>query len=310
MIFKLSSDNILLNLMPDNTTNYSNHQDVKLFKETVYTSESKIRHPVDLFKEMWRDLMASRELTWQLLIRDISAQYRQSLLGIFWVFITPIATAGIFIMLKRQAILNVDGTGMPYPVFALIGTTLWQTFVESINAPLKSLTAARPMLAKIKFPYEALMLAGAGQVLFNLAMKLLIIAVVFIVFKISLSVGLLFSAFAILMLILLGLFIGLLLTPVGALYTDISRGLIIATNLWFFITPVIYPPLTTFPFNLLATANPVSPILVAARDLMIKGTIENTAAFLTVSIITMVGIFFVWILYRLSLPIIIERMSA
>ena len=296
--------------MPEKIKNHNSSEDNKRLKEIIYTSESKIRHPIDLFKEMWRDLLASRELTWQLLIRDISAQYRQSLLGILWVFITPLATAGIFIMLKRQAILNVDETGMPYPVFALIGTTLWQTFVESINAPLKSLTAARPMLAKIKFPYEALMLAGTGQVLFNLAMKLLIIAVVLIVFKIPLSVGLLVSVFAILMLILLGLFIGLLLTPLGALYTDVSRGLIITTNLWFFITPVIYPPLTTFPFNLLATFNPVSPILIAARDLMIKGTIENTVPFLTVSIITIVGIFFVWILYRLSLPILIERMSA
>lgn len=296
--------------MPENITNHNNIEDARPLNEAVYTSESKIRHPIDLIREMWRDLMASWELTWQLLIRDISAQYRQSLLGILWVFITPLATAGIFIMLKRQAILNVDEAGMPYPVFALIGTTLWQTFVESINAPLKSLTTARPMLAKIKFPYEALMLAGAGQVLFNLAMKLLIIFVVFIVFKIPVSAGLFFSAFAILMLILLGLFIGLLLTPIGSLYTDISRGLIIATNLWFFITPVIYPPLTTFPFNLLATVNPVSPVLIAARDLMIKGTIENTVPFLTVSIITLLGIFFVWILYRLSLPILIERMNA
>jgi lipopolysaccharide transport system permease protein len=296
--------------MSESLINQNNTEDSKLLQERVYTPESKIRHPVALFKEMWQDLLASRELTWQLLVRDISAQYRQSLLGILWVLLTPLATAGIFIMLKKQAILNVEETGMPYPVFALIGTTLWQTFVESINAPLKSLTAARPMLAKIKFPYEALMLAGAGQVLFNFGLKLLIIALVFLFFKIPLTIGLFASTFAILMLILLGLFIGLLLTPLGALYTDISRGLVIATNLWFFITPVIYPPLTTFPFNLLATVNPVSPVLIAARDLMIKGALENMVPFLTVSAITLVGTIFVWILYRLSLPILIERMSA
>ena len=132
--------------MPKKINNHNSSENNNRLKEIIYTSESKIRHPIDLFKDMWRDLLASRELTWQLLVRDISAQYRQSLLGILWVFITPLATAGIFIMLKRQAILNVDETGMPYPVFALIGTTLWQTFVESINAPLKSLTAARPVV--------------------------------------------------------------------------------------------------------------------------------------------------------------------
>src|SRR3990172_4011301 len=248
--------------MSESLTNQNSTEDSKPLQERIYTPESKILHPLFLFREMWQDLLASKELTWQLLIRDISAQYRQSLLGIVWVLLTPLATAGIFILLKKQAILNVEDTGMPYAVFALIGITLWQTFVESINAPLKALTAARPMLAKIKFPYEALILAGAGQVLFNFGLKLLIIALVFLFFKIPLTIGLFASTFAIVMLILLGLFIGLLLTPLGALYTDISRGLVIATHLWFFITPVIYPPLSTFPFNLLATVNPVSPVLL------------------------------------------------
>jgi lipopolysaccharide transport system permease protein len=53
----------------------------------VYTSESRIRHPWQLFQEMGRDLLASRELAWRLLVRDISAQYRQSLFGVLWAFL-------------------------------------------------------------------------------------------------------------------------------------------------------------------------------------------------------------------------------
>lgn len=52
----------------------------------VYTPESRLRHPVILLREMRRDLLASRGLAWQLLVRDIKAQYRQSLLGVFWAF--------------------------------------------------------------------------------------------------------------------------------------------------------------------------------------------------------------------------------
>jgi lipopolysaccharide transport system permease protein len=55
--------------------------------------ESQIQHPVQLLKSMWFDLLASRELAWRLLVRDISAQYRQSFLGIFWAFVPPIVTA-------------------------------------------------------------------------------------------------------------------------------------------------------------------------------------------------------------------------
>ncbi|MEO0936498.1 MAG: ABC transporter permease, partial [Cyanobacteria bacterium J06641_2] len=52
--------------------------------EAIYTPESLLRHPSRLFKQMWFDLLSSRELAWRLLIRDISAQYRQSFLGIIW----------------------------------------------------------------------------------------------------------------------------------------------------------------------------------------------------------------------------------
>ena len=279
-------------------------------REVVYTPESKMRHPHRLLSEMWHDLLASRELTWRLIVRDISAQYRQSLLGLFWAFLPPLATAAIFVILNRQEVFNVRETDLPYPAFVLIGTTLWAVFVDSVTAPQKSVTAAKSMLAKIKLPYEALILSAIGQVIFNLGVKVIILIVVFIAFRIPITWGLALSLFAILMLILLGILIGLLLTPIGVLYTDIATGLAIVINLWFFVTPVVYPPPQSFPFSLLTILNPVSPLLTGARDLMTKGTLENAGAFAVVSVLTLTGLAFAWILYRLSLPILIERISA
>ena len=43
-------------------------------REVVYSSESRIRHPGDLFGEMWRSLLASKELAWRLTVRDISGK--------------------------------------------------------------------------------------------------------------------------------------------------------------------------------------------------------------------------------------------
>jgi lipopolysaccharide transport system permease protein len=284
--------------------------EIEPLEEILYSSESQLRRPFTLFKQMWKDLYASRELAMRLLIRDTAAKYRQSLLGFLWIFIPPLATAGIFIVLNQQAILTVQQTDIPYPAFALIGAVLWQTFVDSLQAPLKSVTAAKSILAKIKFPYEALLLSAIGEALLNLSLKMLILIVVFIVFKIPVTIGLLLSPFAILMLVLLGAFIGLLLTPIGILYTDIYNALMIGTNLWLFITPVVYPTPQQFPFSVLVMVNPVSPLLVGARDLMTKGMIENVPSFVAVSLVSLVGLIFVWIVYRLSIPILIERISA
>jgi len=275
-----------------------------------YTPDSQLHTPGLLLRSMWRDLKASRELAWRLFVRDISAQYRQSLLGVFWAFLPPIITGLVFIILQSKNVFNFGETDIPYPVFVLVGTTLWQLFTESLNAPLKSVQMAKSMLAKINFPREALILSAFYNVLFNLLIKSVILVGIFLYFDVQATWGLLLAPLAIVMIILLGITIGLLLTPLGMLYTDVASGLTVITQLWFFVTPVVYPPPQTFPYSLVATINPVSPLLIGARDLATKGTLANTEAFLIISGLTFVALFLGWVIYRAAAPIIIERMSA
>lgn len=276
----------------------------------VYTPESQLRKPGLLLRSMWRDLRASRELAWRLFVRDISARYRQSLLGVLWAFLPPIVIGLVFIILQSKKVVNFGETDIAYPVFVLVGTTLWQLFADSLNAPLKSVTRAKAMLAKINFPREALIVSAFYDVLFSLLIKSIVLVGVFIFFQVQVTWGLLLAPLAILMIIVLGMTLGLLLTPLGMLYTDVSSGLVVLTQFWFFLTPVIYPPPQSFPYSLVATLNPVSPLLIGARDLATKGVLENVGPFLFISGLTFVVLLFAWLMYRISLPIMIERISA
>lgn len=112
-------------------------------KEIVYSPDSELLSFGKLLRSMWSDLLASRELAWRLLVRNISAQYRQSLLGYAWAFIPPLFTAMIWIFLNSQRILGITDTGMPYPVFVIIGIVLWQTFTEALNSPLRMVNQIR-----------------------------------------------------------------------------------------------------------------------------------------------------------------------
>src|SRR5262245_36621725 len=136
---------------------------------TVYAPESELRSPRQLVRSMGRDLLAARELAWRLLVRDISARYRQSLLGVTWAFLTPIVSAAVFVLLNQQGTLNVDATSVPipYPAWVIVGTVLWQLFADSLNMPLRAVAGGKAMLGKINFPREALLLSGIGQVLFD-----------------------------------------------------------------------------------------------------------------------------------------------
>ncbi|MCX7595408.1 MAG: ABC transporter permease [Fischerella sp.] len=282
----------------------------KQIDEVVYTPESLLRHPMQLSKQMWRDLLASRELAWRLMVRDISAQYRQSFLGIIWAFLPPIVMAIGFNLANNAKVINVGVTDIPYPAYVMFSTALWQTFVEALNGPLQAVSVAKPMLARVNFPREALILAKLGEVFFNFAIKLILIVGLFIWFRVPVSWTVILAPVSLIHLVLLATFIGILLAPIGVLYQDISKGLTLLTGFWLLLTPVVYPVPSSGTFGALVKLNPVTPLLVTTRELATTGVISNPVGFWVVSIITLVGLLFTWVAFRLAIPFVVERVSS
>jgi lipopolysaccharide transport system permease protein len=259
---------------------------------------------------MWQDLLASRELAWQLLVRNISAQYRQSFLGIFWAFVPPIVTAIGFTFASNAKIVNIEATDLPYPAYVMFSMTLWQTFVEALNGPTQAVAASKQMLAKINFPREALILAQLGEVFFNFAIKLILLVALFVWYRIPISWTVILAPVALIHLIMLGTFFGLLLAPLGALYNDISKGLTLIIGLWLFLTPIVYPVPSGGGLATLVRLNPVTPLLVTTRELATTGVVSNPYAFWVTSLVAIVGLLLAWLVYRLAMPFVIERMSS
>ncbi|MBF2046076.1 MAG: ABC transporter permease [Leptolyngbya sp. IPPAS B-1204] len=278
--------------------------------ETLYTPESRIRHPKQLWRDMKRDLLASRELAWRLLVRDLSSQYRQSLLGVFWAFVPPIVAAIGLTLANNADILNIGETDLPYPAYVMFSMALWQTFVESLTGPVQAVIAAKPMLARINFPREAIILSQLGQVGFNFGVKLILITVMFLWFRIPVTWTVLLAPVALVHLIALGTAIGLLLAPLGTLYEDVTRGLTLVTSAWLFFTPVIYPPPQSGLFALLVQWNPVTPLLVTVRELATTGVVSSPVHFWLASLLAMGGLLISWLIYRIAMPFVIERISA
>jgi lipopolysaccharide transport system permease protein len=282
----------------------------RTLKETVYTPDSELLSFGTLLRSMGRDLLASRELAWRLLVRNLSAQYRQSVLGYAWAFLPPLFTTAIWVFLQSQRVFNVADTGMPYPVFVLTGTVLWQTFVEALNAPLQMVNESRSMLTKINFPREALLLTGIGQVLFNFAIRVTVLIPVFWWFDVPLQTAILLAPLGVLALLLLGTTIGLLLTPLGMLYQDVGRALGFGTQALFFLTPIIYPVPKASWAGVLVNLNPVTPLLAATRDWLVLGQTSHVAAFVWVSCVSLLLLLLGWVMYRIAMPHLISRMSA
>ncbi|MCP5045638.1 MAG: ABC transporter permease [bacterium] len=277
---------------------------------TTYTPESKIRHPLLFIKEMWSSLKASRGLAWRLMVRDISALYRQTALGYFWAVFPPLVTSLVLILMKSSAVMDVKDLGVPYPLYVMMGTVFYQLFVDALNAPLKVATESKAILTKINLPGEALILSGMGQVLFSFAIKLVLLTAVFLYFQPKISWSILLLPIPLAGLLLMGTMLGVLLMPIGLLYKDIQSALLIATSGLLFLTPVAYPPTTGGILGKIMALNPITPLLVGAKELVTTGIPQHLTPFYFVFGLTFVFLFIGWAIYRLSLPIIIERIGA
>lgn len=278
--------------------------------EAVYTPASDLRHPWRLFVAMWRDLLESRGLAWRLMVRDISAQYRQSFFGLAWAFLPPIVMAVGFTLAGNAKVINIASTQLPYPAYVMFSMILWQTFVEALNGPVLAVANAKQMLARINFPREAIVLAKLGEVSFNFAVKFILIVAVFLWFQMPVTSAALLAPLALISLILLGTFFGLLLAPLGVLYQDVTQGLTVFTGLWLFLTPIIYPVPQSGTFATIVRLNPVTPLLVTTRELATTGIVSDPYRFLIVTAVTVAGLFITWVTFRLAMPFAIERVSS
>ena len=277
---------------------------------TVYTPESSLAHPLKMVRDMWADIFSGRGLALSLAIRDIKAQYRQTFLGIIWALILPLITTVTWIFLNLSGIVLVSETELPYPVYVLTGTMIWAIFMEALNAPLVQTTAAKHMLAKINFPREALIMSGILKILFNSSIKIGLIIVVLLVFGVYPDWHLILFPCALISLIMVGTMIGLLFTPIGLLYTDVGNGIRLVMQFLMYVSPVVFPVPTAGWVATIFELNPLTPLILTARDWLTGMPTEYFWPFLAVNLSCFLLLLVVSVIYRLALPIMIERMGS
>lgn len=278
--------------------------------EIIYTSQSDLRNPRQFLKQIYFDVNSSREIAWQLFRKNFFSQYRQNFLGYLWIFLPPLATGLIWIFLHFSKIIDLGTTEIPYPIYVLTGVFLWQTFTESVTCPLQQLLFSRHLFTKFKIPHEALVIAGLGSIIFNLLARLVILFLCLLYFQVGFSWNLLLAPIGLATLILTGMAIGLLLTPLGMLYQDILNGIGIVLNVLFFLTPIIYPLPKNGAVSTIVAFNPLTAVINTNRNWLTGGNVMPDFSFFIVVCVSIFVFFGSWLFYRLAKPYIIERISS
>ena len=276
---------------------------------TVYSAASPLRHPLRLICEILADLWRCRELAWILFTRDLKAQYRQSYFGFVWMFVPIISTTLVWVFLNSTRVIQVADTPIPYPAYVMIGSLIWGVFTASVNEPLTSFNAGRDVFIKLKVPPEAFILSGMGKVMFDLTMRLLVLVPVFVALKMTPASTAWLFPIGLGCTVLIGVSIGMLMIPIGSLYTDVGRMLAAGLPLCMYLAPVVYPPPTAGWAGTLVQWNPMTPVVVTTRDWLTLGQSSYAPAMVITVMISMFALVLGLIIFRVVLPHLIERMG-
>ena len=228
--------------------------------ETVIERTSGWR-TLDL-KEIW----AYRELLWVLVERDIKVRYKQTVLGVAWAVIQPLATMLLFsLVFGRLAKLPSDG--FPYPIFVYAGLLPWSFFANAITSSSNSLVGQQQLISKVFFPRLIIPLSSVGAGLVDFAVSSLVMLALMVYFGIGWSLYMVVVPLLILGVVFIALGVGTLLASLTVTYRDFRYVIPFMVQFWMYATPVIYPT-SLFPekWHWVLYLNPMAGLIEGFRS--------------------------------------------
>ena len=275
----------------------------------IYEPNYIMKVGIHVWANMFSEIIEFRGLIWRLIIRDITARYKQSIFGILWAFITPLVMMIIFVWIKNKNILPIGETSMPYAAFVFTGQMVWLLFSQGITTSANSLVAAGNMLTKINFPREVLVLSATGQTIIDFFMRIPLLIIIFIWVGFIPDISIVFGFILLIPLVFLTAGLGFFFALLNSITRDISNALGIVVNLGMFVTPVIYPPPETWPLSILINIiNPVSSFVTEFRSLTNSGDITNPGSYILSMIVSILIFLIGWRIFHLMEPKVAERL--
>lgn len=217
----------------------------------------------------WRELWEYRELLYFLMWRDIKLRYKQTALGAAWAVLQPVLTMLVFsLFFGKLAKMPTDG--LPYPLFALSALVLWTFFANGLTMASGSLVNNANLLRKVYFPRLAVPIAAVLSGLVDFAVTFIVLVGAMAYFGYSLTL----RAFAVppllLLTLLISLGVGLWLAALSVAFRDVKYVVPYATQLWMFITPIVYPSsLLSARWRTLYALNPMVGVIEGFRWAML-----------------------------------------
>lgn len=238
----------------------------------------------NLFKNLWD----YRNLLYFLVLRDIKVRYKQAFFGVAWAILTPAAQALILTFVFSFFIRSVE-VNVPYILIVYSGMVFWNFLSQSVASATNSLIDNYNLVTKTPCPKEIFIISSILGRLPDFLISLVLLFLMMLLYKISISLTILYILPLIILQLILIVGLGFILAATNVFYRDIYALIPLILSLWFYLSPVIYP-MAAIPrrYHFIISLNPMTGIIDNFRNV---GLLHSMPDFLSLSISSVISIF-------------------
>ena len=218
-----------------------------------------------------KELYRYRDLLLSLAIRDVKVRYRQTLLGVVWAVLQPLAFMLIFtLVFSKFGQVSSDGT--PYPLFSYTGLVPWTFFATGLSLTVNSVAANMSLVKKIYFPREVFPIGAAMGCFIDFLVASCLVVALMAIYKVPANPQLLWLPWLIGIEVALLIGISLFASAMNVFYRDVKYIVPLLVQLGMFVTPVIYSAsMVPARFRHWYMLNPMAVVIDGIRRVVLHG---------------------------------------
>jgi ABC-type polysaccharide/polyol phosphate export permease len=224
---------------------------------------------LSIVTELWE----ARDLVVQFMLRDINIRYTQAIMGFAWALLMPllIVGAGLVFRVVLSTLSNspIEGASV---ASLTVKAVPWAFFSGAITMATQSLLSHANLIGKVYFPRESIPVASVMAQCTDLAVSLVMVAIVIPVVGVPVHVSSLWSIVVLVLLIVFTMGWALILSCANLFFRDVKYILQIALNFGLFATPVFFEPqMLGRRGAAIMLALPLSPYIQAMDIAIVRG---------------------------------------
>ncbi|MPV86790.1 ABC transporter permease [Ostreibacterium oceani] len=212
--------------------------------------------------------------------REVCNRYMNSTFGVLWLFLNPVLQLAIYYFVFEiifQIKFNT-AAGQNFITFLAVGLWPWVAFSEALVSGTNAIDKHKDLLKKIYIPSSIFV---AVEVIVPFAIHFIGLIFALLVIRLFLGQSIEFVWLPIVLLVYViqcGFCLGLslLLAGLQVFLKDVAQILTPIVMVWFYLTPVIYPPhLVPEGLQVILQYNPLSHFVFAYRELLLAGNLPS-----------------------------------